>query len=46
MARLLACLAFLPLAAFGATGFETTVQPFLAKNCYACHSAKVMDAAA
>lgn len=42
MARFFVCLAFLPVAAFGATGFEATVQPFLAKNCYGCHSAKVM----
>src|SRR5271165_7156015 len=40
--KIFACLAFLPLASFAATNFENAVQPFLAKNCYACHSAKVL----
>src|SRR4051794_4781020 len=39
-----AWLVSLPVAAQGpakADQFQTTVQPFLAKNCYSCHNTKV-----
>jgi len=41
-------LLLLPLLLVGATaaprGFDTAVQPFLAKNCYTCHNAKLLTA--